>query len=140
MKPCELCTSDGGDVLWRGRTCRVVLVDDRDYPGFCRVIAARHVREMTDLFEDDRADLMNAVFATESALRRILAPTKVNLASLGNVTPHVHWHVIPRRDDDRHFPNPIWGSAVREPGPHATPSDLQSRLKEALLAALGPGG
>src|SRR5512134_3646619 len=78
--PCELCDTDGGEVLWRDDLCRVVLVADPDYPGFCRVILNRHVREMTDLPPAERIRLMEAVFAVEQAVRDTLAPDKVNLA------------------------------------------------------------
>jgi diadenosine tetraphosphate (Ap4A) HIT family hydrolase len=56
---------------------------------------------------------METVFAVESALREVLQPRKVNLASLGNMTPHLHWHVIPRFDDDTHYPSPVWAAARR---------------------------
>ena len=49
----------------------------------------------------------------ERAIRRILQPVKVNLASLGNQVPHVHWHVIPRYSNDAHFPLPIWAPRQR---------------------------
>ena len=103
-------------MLWRDEFCRIVLVDDPDYPGFCRVVLERHVKEMTDLVPAERARLMNAVFATEAALRDLVVPRKINLASLGNAVPHLHWHVIPRHADDRHFPRPVWAEAAR---PHA---------------------
>jgi diadenosine tetraphosphate (Ap4A) HIT family hydrolase len=112
--PCELCDSAGGDPLWRDEFCRVVLVDEPDYPGFCRVVLERHVTEMSDLDPPERMRFMNAVFATEAALRELLHPDKVNLASLGNVTRHLHWHVIPRYRGDRHFPRPIWAEPSRE--------------------------
>lgn len=110
---CELCASSGGEILWRDAFCRIVAVADADYPGFCRVVLERHVREMTDLAAADRARLMDAVFATESALRELMRPDKVNLASLGNMTQHLHWHVIPRFRDDRHFPRPVWAQPER---------------------------
>ena len=56
-------------MLWRDGFCRIVLVDDPDYPGFCRVVLERHVKEMTDLEPAERTRLMNAVFATEAPLR-----------------------------------------------------------------------
>ena len=115
--PCELCNSPGGSLLWQDGFCRVVLVDDPDYPGFCRIILERHVKEMTDLPADERTRLMNTVFATEATLRELLHPDKINLASLGNVAPHLHWHVIPRYRDDRHFPAPIWAGTLRESAP-----------------------
>ena len=94
--PCELCNSPGGMVLWRDAFCRVVLVEDAEYPGFCRVILEKHVKEMTDLAAPERARLMEVVFTAESALREAVRPDKVNLASFGNAVPHLHWHVIPR--------------------------------------------
>jgi diadenosine tetraphosphate (Ap4A) HIT family hydrolase len=126
---CELCNSAGGVLLWQDELCRVVLVDDRDYPGFCRVILNRHVKEMTDMDAAGRQGLMRVVFAAEHALRQLMQPAKINLASLGNMTPHLHWHVIPRFDDDRHFPGTVWGKASR-PGV-TRPVDLGA-LRHAL--------
>ena len=84
--------------------------------------------EMTDLSAPERARLMDAVFAAEAALREVLAPDKINLASLGNVVAHIHWHVIPRYRDDPHFPDPIWarrdngGRAVNRADPRESAS------------------
>ena len=114
MAACELCDTPGGTVLWQSADCRVVRVADPHYPGFCRVIWREHVREMTDLSPEQRQYLMGIVFAVEGVVRELFQPDKVNLASLGNVTPHLHWHVIPRWRDDRHFPEPIWGKVQRE--------------------------
>ncbi len=114
---CPLCATDGGTVLWRDGRLRVVAVDDADYPGFLRVIWDTHVREMSELDAAARVHLMEVVFAVESAVRRVLAPDKINLASLGNVVPHLHWHVIARYADDAHFPDPVWGVRRRDPDP-----------------------
>jgi diadenosine tetraphosphate (Ap4A) HIT family hydrolase len=114
-----LCVEDGGEVLFRNADLRVVLVDDAAYPGFCRVIWQAHVKEMTMLAPAQRAVLMEAVWRVEAALLEAMQPAKVNLASLGNMTQHLHWHLIPRFNDDAHFPNPIWGAAQRVPAPDA---------------------
>jgi diadenosine tetraphosphate (Ap4A) HIT family hydrolase len=135
MTACPLCNAPGGAVLWQDGFCRVVLADEPDYPGFLRVILDAHVKEMTDLPEVDRTALLRVVLATEAALREVMAPDKVNLASLGNVVPHLHWHVIPRFADDPHFPNPVWGAKLRET-PRAAPPDLAARLSDALSRAL----
>lgn len=134
---CELCENVGGEVLWQDAQCRVVLVEDRDYPGFCRVIWTKHVKEMTDLPAAERRHLMDVVFAVESAVRQKLRPDKVNLASLGNLTPHLHWHVIPRWIGDRHFPNPIWGEMQRDARP-AAPEKLAESLRTIIHEALQP--
>lgn len=112
-----------------------MLVDDPDYPGFCRVILGRHVAEMTDLTPLERARLMDAVFATEAALRELLRPDKINLASLGNSTPHLHWHVIPRFRTDRNFPRSVWAEALR-PGAPKRPSPDRDALSLALKRRL----
>jgi len=90
------------------------LVNEADYAGFCRVIWHAHVREMTDLTPADRLYLMKVVFSVERVMREHLQPEKINLASLGNQTPHLHWHVIARFSDDAHFPDPIWASRKRK--------------------------
>jgi len=132
---CELCDSVGGELLWQDELCRVVLVEDRDYPGFCRVILNRHLREMTDLDAEASRRVMDVVFAAERALRELLQPAKINLASLGNMTPHVHWHVIPRFADDRHFPGTVWSETRRGGVPRAVDRDaLRSNLRKQLKA------
>jgi diadenosine tetraphosphate (Ap4A) HIT family hydrolase len=111
---CEFCKGIGGRLLWQDGLCRVVEAAEPDYPGFTRVILQRHVRELTDLPRPDRERLMHIVFAVEESMREAMQPDKVNVASLGNMTPHVHWHVIPRFSDDRHFPGPVWAEPRRE--------------------------
>lgn len=135
MSACELCETDGGEILWQNELCRVVLVDDPDYPGYCRVILKRHVAEMTDLGKMGRPHFMAVVLAVEQALRQVMAPDKINLASLGNVVPHLHWHVIPRFHNDKHFPNPIWGAPQREGAPPVIPG-LADSLRAAFQEAL----
>jgi len=135
---CLLCDELGGTVLWRDELCRVVRADEPDYPGFLRVILNTHAKEMTDLPAADQQVLMRVVFAAEAALREVVQPDKINLASLGNVVPHLHWHVIPRFADDPHFPNPVWGAKQRST-PHAAPADLDALLRDALHSLLGAG-
>ncbi len=130
---CELCHQDGGDILYRDDKLRVILVADADYPAFCRVIWHAHVKEMTDLDRADRAHVLDWVLRTEQALRTVLNPDKINLASFGNMVPHLHWHVIPRFADDKHFPNPLWGAAMRDGVAHGSPT-LAAQLRHALQA------
>lgn len=140
---CELCVGAGGLPVWADARLRVVRVADDDFPGFYRVVWNGHVAELSDLADADRAHCMAAVVRVERTLRERLRPTKVNLASLGNVTPHLHWHVVARFDWDSHWPQPIWAAAGR-----AAPADAASRLAvplDALDAAVraaleGPAG
>lgn len=128
VRNCELCTQDGGLLIVRGLKLRVIRVLDADYPGFYRVIWNDHVSEFSALSQADRALLMDTVATVESEVRKHLSPAKVNLASLGNVVPHLHWHVIARYADDKHFPQPIWGTVQR---PQAKPpADVMSALPD----------
>ena len=113
MSSCDLCQPSPHSILWQDDFCRVVLLNDVDYPAYCRVELIAHVKEMTDLAPLSQHRLMNMVFAVEAAMREVINPDKINLASLGNKTPHLHWHIIPRYADDRHFPNSHWGEIVR---------------------------
>ncbi|HKA43975.1 MAG TPA: HIT family protein [Burkholderiales bacterium] len=134
---CELCEQTGGEVLWRDARCRVVYVDEPGYVGYCRVIWNAHISEMTELAETDRRHCMRIVLAVEATLRELLAPDKINLASLGNVTPHLHWHVVPRFRDDPHFPNAVWGPPLRAARGTGAERPVAG-LKSALAAWLGP--
>lgn len=127
---CELCTQPGGRSLHDDGRLRVVLVDEPDYPGFVRVIWSAHVRELSDLAARDHDHLMQAVIAVERALRAVMQPHKLNVASLGNQTPHLHWHVIPRFEDDPHFPRPVWAEPLR------TADADRTNARRQLLPAL----
>lgn len=125
---CELCAAPGGELIWRDERCRVIQVDDSDFPGFCRVVWNTHVAELSDLTESERTYLMKIVSEVESAVREITRADKINLASFGNMVPHLHWHVIPRWRDDSHFPQPVWASPQR-PG-------TRRKVDNAALAQL----
>ncbi|MTV40356.1 HIT family protein [Duganella radicis] len=127
---CNLLAAPGAALVWGDDHLSVVAVDEAGYPGFTRVVWNAHVKEMTDLPAEDRVRIMDVVWAVESAQREVMAPEKVNLASFGNMTPHVHWHVIPRYRDDAHFPNPTWAVAQR-----ASSAEVLA-ARRALLPAL----
>ena len=128
---CELC-DPARRGLWhvvaRHPAYDVLRVTDApDFPAFYRVIWRDHAAELSDLSPAERATCLDAVIAVERALRR-LSPDKINLASLGNMVPHLHWHVVARFRWDSHFPQPIWGTRQREPG------DAAGRLALGLPA------
>jgi len=142
IEGCELCEQPGGAPVWQDGACRVVRVDDADYPGFCHVIWRDHETEISDLTGAEQRHLMSVVSAVESALRGLYQPDKINLASLGNVVPHLHWHIIPRWRDDRHFPKPIWAVPERDRSPtRPTVPDkiLHDTIVQVLAEARGGG-
>ncbi|MBM4196296.1 MAG: HIT family protein [Gammaproteobacteria bacterium] len=131
--PCPLCSEPATPSVWADDRCVVVIAGEAAYPALCRVIWRRHVREMSDLAEPDRAHCLRVTLAVEAALRELLNPDKMNIASLGNQVPHLHWHVIPRFADDPHFPDAIWAPQRREGTRRAVD---RGQLGELLAAAL----
>lgn len=137
---CALCREAGGTPVADAARWRVVRVEDAAFPAFYRVVWNAHAAEFTDLAPDGRDECMAAVAAVERALRERLRPDKVNLASFGNMVAHLHWHVVARFRWDSHWPQPVWGTAQREP-----PADAAARLgvpldalDAAVRAALAP--
>ena len=126
---CPLCEADGGVLVVRTRRLRVIRAEEAGFPAFYRVVWNAHAAEFTDLAPADRVHCMDVVASVEAAMRRHLQPDKVNLAALGNMVPHLHWHVIARWRWDSHFPAPVWSAAQRE----AAPAQLL-----AVAARLGP--
>lgn len=138
MSSCPLCQPENETLLWRNAFCRIIRVGGAEgaaFPGFCRVIWSGHVAEMSDLSDEEQAALLRIVTGTEKVIRALVKPDKINLAALGNMVPHLHWHIIPRWRDDSHFPNPIWGAATCSGVARPIPSDEE--LRQALWLALG---
>ncbi len=131
---CPLCAEDGGALVWRGERLRVIRAQEAGFPAFYRVVWNAHVAEFSDLAAVDRVHCMEAVALVEQTLRQHLSPTKVNIAALGNMVPHLHWHVIARFDWDSHFPSPVWAAAQR-PSPAAQEAGVRTLLP-ALEAQL----
>jgi diadenosine tetraphosphate (Ap4A) HIT family hydrolase len=139
VSTCPLCNEIGGELIVQTTDFRIILAQENtvghDFPGFCRLIWQRHTTEFSTLSRDEQLQLMNAIHLIESTVKEVMGCDKVNLASLGNVVAHHHWHIIPRWQDDSHFPNPIWGEKLR----NSDSKNLSSRnakldtLKKVLI-------
>lgn len=132
---CSLCNPERERVLWKNDFVRVISVSDDAYPVFCRVITNQHWVEFSDLSPVDRERIMHVVYSVEKEMRILLSPTKVNIASFGNLVPHLHWHVIPRFQGDPHYPNPIWGDLTGG-RPVSPPSGFWEIFGDSLRASL----
>lgn len=136
---CPLCEGPGGTLIVQQQRWRLIRADEPGFPAFYRLVWADHVTEFSDLGAAERAECMEAVVAVEQAMRRHLAPAKVNIASLGNAVPHLHWHVIARFAWDSHYPGSVWAAPLRSP-PQQQLDELVERravLEEELLGKLG---
>jgi diadenosine tetraphosphate (Ap4A) HIT family hydrolase len=109
---CPLCLSKNENVIYQNELFRVILIDD--IPGYVRVITNKHIKEFSDLSDEEAVSLMLAVKKIEKAILKTLNPDKVNIAMLGNMVPHLHIHIIPRYKNDPWWPNATFCEKVRD--------------------------
>ena len=79
------------------------------YQGYCVIVFdPRHVTRISDLTSEEWNALSKDIFVSQQAIERVTNPDHVNVASLGNVVSHLHWHIIPRYVGDSRWGAPIW--------------------------------
>ncbi len=130
MSTCFFCSNLGGEVLYRNNLFRIIAIDEPNYPGYLRIVLNEHTKELSDLTDQDNISIYLAVIKCEKIIRKLFSPEKINLASFGNMTPHVHWHIIPRFIGDLHFPNPTWGEVTN---PQYIPSKVVIEAHQTML-------
>ncbi|MBT0652697.1 HIT family protein [Geomobilimonas luticola] len=106
--------------------CYVLLNRDQFFPGYCFVFTKDHVTELFHLEQEVRTAVMEEVTSVAAALYRLFQPAKINYELLGNMVPHMHWHLIPRFATDSLWPRPIWAEPHAEV--HLTPADYAERI------------
>lgn len=114
MTNCPLCFPSGEKVLLKNDLFRIIQINDADYPGYFRVIANDHVKEMSELSSEAQMRIISALSKIEEIVLENMRPIKVNWAQLGNMVPHLHWHLITRFEDDATFPDSIWSPKRRQ--------------------------
>lgn len=112
--------------------CRVQLMNNQLFPWIILIPEVENAKEIIDLPETHRTQLLNEICQVSEVLKKALNPDKLNVAALGNVTPQLHVHVIARFTNDAAWPKPVWGheSKPYEPEQHI-------KLTTALRVLLG---
>ncbi len=111
MSSCPMCRKWVDDVDLRIielEQCHVTLNRDQFFPGYCFVFSKEHITELFHLDAARRHAIIDEVSRVAEALGEVFRPTKVNYELLGNMVPHMHWHVVPRFESDPLWPKPIW--------------------------------
>jgi diadenosine tetraphosphate (Ap4A) HIT family hydrolase len=88
-----------------------VVAMNQTFRGYCILIYSKgHATELHELPEQERAAFMEDLARIARAIHEAYHPVKINYELLGNLEPHLHWHVIPRRGEDPvDLRNPVWG-------------------------------
>jgi diadenosine tetraphosphate (Ap4A) HIT family hydrolase len=135
--PCLMCDKYGrsGDALHIADLAlsRVFLHEDQFFPGYVLLVLRRHVTELYDLPAPERATLMEEVSRVAQALAGIFRPVKMNYELLGNLVPHIHWHLVPRLATDPGLGAPIW--TVEHQAAPLAPAVARERI-DAIRRAL----
>lgn len=139
MSDCPICSKWEDDPEQRVVELDLTLVSlnrDQFFPGYCFVYTKEHVTELFHLEEGVRNGVMAEVCAVAKALYHVFRPDKINYELLGNMAPHMHWHIVPRCAGDPLWPRPHWSE------PHGelllAPEGYRERV-EAIRAQLTRG-
>lgn len=97
---------------------------------------ARHVTRIDELSAAEWTNMAADIGAAERALMTAFHPDHINIASLGQVVPHLHWHIVPRYVDDPRWGGPIWTTSPDEMQKVYLEQSEYSQLAEAIRGAL----
>ena len=79
-----------------------------------KIFTQRAVKEFSQCSSEEKAEIFRAIDVVEKSMLDYFNADKINIASFGNMLPHVHWHVMARFEVDSYFPEPMWGTKQRE--------------------------
>ncbi|HEX6994544.1 MAG TPA: HIT family protein [Gammaproteobacteria bacterium] len=110
---------------------------NQTYRGHCVLICdLGHVTRIDQLSEEQWVAMARDLRAAESAIYRAFRPDHMNVESLGNVMPHLHWHIVPRYKNDGRWGAPIWTTSLvempRKTLDESECSALASKIREAM--------
>ena len=105
--------------------CRVLLMNDRQFPWLILVPMKNDIAEIIDLTEKEQITLLKESALASKAMMNLFSPLKLNVAALGNVVRQLHVHLVARFDTDCAWPKPVWGN---QPTVAYETSDAQARV------------
>ena len=128
---CPLCKRENENIIFENELFRIILVDE--IPGYIRIITQKHIKELSELSDDEAIEIMMATKKIEKAMLKFLKPDKINIASLGNIVPHLHIHIIPRYQNDPWWPEATFCNKKRD---FSYPPFDEKKYKEVIKSCL----
>ena len=117
MDTCLMCTKWADEPELRIaelECCYVLLNRDQFFTGYTFLLIKEHMIELFHLDREKLVLVMEEVAAVASALSMLFKADKINYELLGNMVPHMHWHLVPRFRTDQVWPRPIWAMPHEE--------------------------
>ncbi|MGQ0812672.1 MAG: HIT family protein [Nitrospiraceae bacterium] len=139
--PCQACNGDWPPSTHRIADCGLTIAflhEDQYFPGWTVLVFKQHATELFHLPPDQRSRLLEEVTAMAEVLTLEYQAVKINYELLGNVLPHIHWHIIPRMADEPSRKEPVW-RITHEPK-HLGPAALRrevARIRTRLRSHAG---
>ncbi len=96
------------DFIAELKSCYVILGDQQFYRGYCVLFAKLHATELYLMTADAARLLCDEMRLVAEAMAGVVKPWKMNYECLGNLEPHVHWHLLPRYETDEMRHGPVW--------------------------------
>ena len=122
---------DSVPLMWLG-LCELRLMNDSRWPWLILVPQRPDAVEIHDLTPLDQAMLSFETTMVAQAFKRVTGCGKINIASLGNVVPQLHMHVVARSEGDHGWPGPVWGAGPHEPYEREDLHRLIAKVRSAL--------
>lgn len=117
--------------------CRVLLLNDSQYPWFVLVPRRADMREVFQLSDDDRAQFHRESDGLASLLCAAFSADKMNVAALGNMVPQLHVHHIVRYRNDAAWPAPVWGKVPAVPYDAQVLEKILTKVRALLNGQFG---
>ena len=85
------------------------LYRDQRFRGYCLLrFDAWDATNLDTLSGEEYQAFMQDLRTASKAIRSAVTPDHMNYELLGNMDPHLHWHIIPRYKTDPRWGYPIW--------------------------------
>ncbi|ODC05273.1 hypothetical protein BFW38_07635 [Terasakiispira papahanaumokuakeensis] len=105
------------DSHWVGELslCQVRLINDQRFPWLLLIPQRAHMTELHQLDSDDYIQLFTEIRQLAAPFQQLTQADKLNIATLGNMVPQLHLHLVARHPQDAAWPGPVWGHGQAEP-------------------------
>ena len=99
-----------GDTYFIGNLplCSVLLMNVSNFPWIILVPRSREITELFHLSESEQINYHKETNYLLESMSDVYKSHKMNIASLGNLVPQLHTHIIVRFKDDDAWQNPVW--------------------------------
>lgn len=127
------------------RHWEVYLAGNQSYLGRCTVWCRREdATDLADATPEEQAELFVVLAELRTVATRLFSPDWFNYAFLGNETPHLHGHFLPRYAAPREilgtrFTDAHWGHNYRTDHGFQVPAELLDHLRAAYRAGFAAG-